>query len=30
MNNVDYVLACVECGENRAWPDYLCDDCKEE
>ena len=28
MTDIEYVMACVECGMNRAWPNYLCDDCK--
>ena len=28
MTDIEYVMACVECGKNRAWPNYLCDDCK--
>jgi hypothetical protein len=30
MSSVDYVMACVECGYSKAWPEYLCDDCKED
>jgi hypothetical protein len=30
MTDLEYVMACVECGVNRAWPDYLCNDCEEE
>ena len=31
MNPIDieYVMACVECGINRAWPNYLCEECGE-
>jgi len=28
MSDIEYVMACVECGVDRAWPNYLCDDCK--
>jgi len=28
MSDIEYVMACVECGMNRAWPNYLCDDCQ--
>jgi len=28
MSDIEYVMACVECGMNRAWPEYLCKDCE--
>ena len=27
MSDMEYVMACVECGINRAWPEYLCEGC---
>ena len=27
MTDIEYVMACVECGERRAWPAFLCDEC---
>ena len=27
MTDIEYVMACVECGINRAWPNYLCEEC---
>jgi hypothetical protein len=29
MTDIEYVMACIECGVNRAWPNYLCNDCKD-
>lgn len=29
LDDLAYVMACVECGERRAWPDFLCAECME-
>jgi hypothetical protein len=28
MTDIEFVMACVECGERRAWPEFLCDECE--
>ena len=30
LDDMAYVMACVECGEGRAWPDFLCETCRLE
>ena len=29
ISDIEYVMACVECGINRTWPNYLCEECGE-